>query len=97
MKAGSVKQHIKIEVILATAGIEKCFEHRARRVSGAGSVFLGHWHTPSIKSSLLLPSIPQALLECVRLRTFSKYGLQQMQVDAHYLQIYLWRFVSDEQ
>jgi len=39
----------------------------------------------------------QALLECVRLRTFGKYGLQQMQVDAHYLQIYLWRFVSDEQ
>lgn len=39
----------------------------------------------------------QALLECVRLRTFSKFGLQQMQVDAHYLQIYLWRFVSDEQ
>ncbi len=39
----------------------------------------------------------QALLECVRLRTFGKFGLQQMQVDAHYLQIYLWRFVSDEQ
>eukprot|EP00731_Ephydatia_muelleri_P020952 Em0013g679a len=39
----------------------------------------------------------KALLECVRLRTFGKFGLQQMQVDAHYLQIYLWRFVSDEQ
>eukprot|EP00731_Ephydatia_muelleri_P020940 Em0013g667a len=38
----------------------------------------------------------KALLECVRLRTFGKFGLQQMQVDAHYLQIYLWRFVSDE-
>lgn len=41
--------------------------------------------------------VMQALLECVRLRTFGKFGLQQMQVDAHYLQIYLWRFVSDEQ
>ncbi|XP_053685419.1 vacuolar protein sorting-associated protein 51 homolog [Sabethes cyaneus] len=38
----------------------------------------------------------KTLLECVRLRTFSKYGLQQIQVDAHYLQMNLWRFVSDE-
>ncbi|XP_065883252.1 vacuolar protein sorting-associated protein 51 homolog isoform X2 [Dysidea avara] len=38
----------------------------------------------------------QALLECVRMRTFGKFGLQQMQVDVHYLQTYLWRFVSDE-
>ena len=38
----------------------------------------------------------KALLECVRLRTFSKYGFQQIQVDSHYLHLYLWRFVSDE-
>lgn len=38
----------------------------------------------------------QTLLECVRLRTFNRYGLQQVQVDIHYLQLYLWRFVSDE-
>uniref|UniRef100_A0A182XN22 Vacuolar protein sorting-associated protein 51 homolog n=1 Tax=Anopheles quadriannulatus TaxID=34691 RepID=A0A182XN22_ANOQN len=38
----------------------------------------------------------KTLLECVRLRTFSRYGLQQIQVDAHYLQMNLWRFVSDE-
>ncbi|XP_063982097.1 vacuolar protein sorting-associated protein 51 homolog isoform X1 [Diachasmimorpha longicaudata] len=38
----------------------------------------------------------KTFLECVRLRTFSKYGLQQIQVDTHYLQLYLWRFVSDE-
>ncbi|XP_065883248.1 vacuolar protein sorting-associated protein 51 homolog isoform X1 [Dysidea avara] len=38
----------------------------------------------------------KALLECVRMRTFGKFGLQQMQVDVHYLQTYLWRFVSDE-
>jgi len=38
----------------------------------------------------------KTLLECVRLKTFGRYGLQQMQVDCHYLQLYLWRFVSDE-
>ncbi|KAI0211198.1 Vacuolar protein sorting-associated protein 51-like [Lamellibrachia satsuma] len=38
----------------------------------------------------------KTFLECVRLRTFGRYGLQQIQVDAHYLQLYLWRFVSDE-
>ncbi len=38
----------------------------------------------------------QTFLECVRLRTFGRYGLQQIQVDTHYLQLYLWRFVSDE-
>jgi len=38
----------------------------------------------------------QTFLECVRLRTFSRYGLQQIQVDTHYLQLYLWRFVADE-
>jgi len=38
----------------------------------------------------------KTLLECVRLKTFGRYGLQQMQVDCHYLQLYLWRFVDDE-
>lgn len=38
----------------------------------------------------------KSLAECVRLCTFSKYGLQQIQVDAFYLQTHLWRFVSDE-
>ena len=38
----------------------------------------------------------KTLLECVRLRTFSRFGFQQIQVDAHYLQLYLWKFVSDE-
>lgn len=38
----------------------------------------------------------KTFLECVRLRTFGRYGLQQIQVDTHYLQIYLWRFVADE-
>lgn len=38
----------------------------------------------------------KTLLESVRLRTFGKFGLQQVQVDCHYLQMFLWRFVSDE-
>ncbi|XP_044726540.1 vacuolar protein sorting-associated protein 51 homolog [Chrysoperla carnea] len=51
------------------------------------------------KNSILTGIIKISLktfLECVRLKTFSKYGLQQIQVDAHYLQLYLWRFVADE-
>ncbi|XP_034256470.1 vacuolar protein sorting-associated protein 51 homolog [Thrips palmi] len=38
----------------------------------------------------------KTFIECVRLRTFSRFGLQQIQVDTHYLQLYLWRFVADE-
>jgi hypothetical protein len=38
----------------------------------------------------------KSLVECVRMCTFSKYGLQQVQVDAFYLQMFLWKFVSDE-
>ncbi|XP_076029768.1 vacuolar protein sorting 51 [Oratosquilla oratoria] len=38
----------------------------------------------------------KTLLECVRLRTYSKFGLQQVQVDAHYLRTYLWSYVADE-
>ena len=38
----------------------------------------------------------KTLLECVRLKTFGRFGLQQIQVDCHYLQLYLWRFVEDE-
>lgn len=38
----------------------------------------------------------KTFLECVRLRTFSKYGLQQAQVDIRYLKLYLWHFVVDE-
>ena len=32
----------------------------------------------------------------LRLKTFARYGLQQIQVDCHYLHLYLWRFVEDE-
>ena len=36
------------------------------------------------------------LLSLKLLKLFRRFGFQQMQVDAHYLYIYLWRFVSDE-
>lgn len=49
----------------------------------------------SITTGIIKISL-KTLLECVRLRTFSKFGLQQVQVDAHYLQMNLWRFVADE-
>ncbi|XP_050428493.1 vacuolar protein sorting-associated protein 51 homolog isoform X2 [Adelges cooleyi] len=49
----------------------------------------------SITTGIIKISL-KTLLECVRLRTFNRFGLQQMQVDIHYLQLYLWRFVSDE-
>uniref|UniRef100_A0A8D8WMA3 Vacuolar protein sorting-associated protein 51 homolog n=1 Tax=Cacopsylla melanoneura TaxID=428564 RepID=A0A8D8WMA3_9HEMI len=49
----------------------------------------------SILTSIVSLSL-KTLLECVRLKTFSRYGFQQVQVDLHYLQLYLWRFVSDE-
>ncbi|KAL5108074.1 hypothetical protein TcWFU_008311 [Taenia crassiceps] len=38
----------------------------------------------------------KAFSECARTRTFGKFGLQQIQVDCHYLHINLWRFVNDE-
>ena len=38
----------------------------------------------------------KTLIECSRQSTFSRHGLQQMQVDSFYLQMFLWKFVSDE-
>lgn len=38
----------------------------------------------------------RAMIESVRLETFNKNGLQQIQIDAKYLQHELTRFVSDE-
>ena len=51
------------------------------------------------KVSILTGVVKIALktfMECVRTKTFSRFGFQQMQVDVHYLNLYLWRFVSDE-
>ncbi|CAH8575291.1 unnamed protein product [Schistosoma turkestanicum] len=51
------------------------------------------------RESLLLGVIKiglKTLIECSRLQTFGRYGLQQIQVDCRYLQIHLWHFVNDE-
>ena len=59
-------------------------------------------HVPAVPASqvLVLTGIIKislkTLLECVRLRTLGRFGLQQVQVDGHYLQLYLWRFAAAE-
>ncbi|XP_076240737.1 vacuolar protein sorting 51 [Calliopsis andreniformis] len=69
--------------------IHKLFSERIEIFSSV------QFNKASILTGIIKISL-KTLLECVRLRTFSKYGLQQIQVDTHYLQLYLWRFVSDE-
>lgn len=69
--------------------IQKIFSERIEIFSSV------QFNKASILTGIIKISL-KTLLECVRLRTFSKYGLQQIQVDIHYLKLYLWRFVSDE-
>lgn len=38
----------------------------------------------------------KSLIEVVRLSTFGRFGLQQIQVDCFYLQMFCWKYVSDE-
>jgi hypothetical protein len=49
----------------------------------------------SILSSII-KLILKTYLECIRLKTFSRYGLQQVQVDINYLYNYLWSFVNND-
>ncbi|KAK6622542.1 hypothetical protein RUM44_002354 [Polyplax serrata] len=71
------------------ANIHKLFSERIEIFSSV------EFSKVSILTGIIKISL-KTLLECVRLRTFSRYGLQQVQVDTHYLQLHLWRFVSDE-
>ena len=71
------------------SNIQKLFSERIEIFSSV------EFSKVSIMTGIVKISL-KTLLECVRLRTFSRYGLQQIQVDTHYLQLYLWRFVSDE-
>ncbi|OXU31897.1 hypothetical protein TSAR_003842 [Trichomalopsis sarcophagae] len=71
------------------SNIHKLFSERIEIFSSV------QFNKASILTGIIKISL-KTFLECVRLRTFSKYGLQQIQVDTHYLQLYLWRFVSDE-
>ncbi|EFN69590.1 Uncharacterized protein C11orf2 [Camponotus floridanus] len=71
------------------SNIHKLFSERIEIFSSV------QFNKASILTGIIKISL-KTFLECVRLRTFSKYGLQQIQVDTHYLQLYLWGFVSDE-
>ncbi|XP_078053605.1 vacuolar protein sorting 51 [Augochlora pura] len=71
------------------SNIHKLFSERIEIFSSV------QFNKTSILTGIIKISL-KTFLECVRLRTFSKYGLQQIQVDTHYLQQYLWRFVFDE-
>ena len=72
-----------------------CF--RYTKVATHTSVFfLSYWCSEICAGRVNCCLSIQTFLECVRLRTFGRYGLQQIQVDTHYLQLYLWRFVADE-
>lgn len=50
----------------------------------------------SVLNALVSVSL-KSFLESIRMQTFSKYGLAQIQVDCYFLQQNLWRFISDEQ
>ncbi|OCT81748.1 hypothetical protein XELAEV_18024256mg [Xenopus laevis] len=71
------------------SNIQKLFSERIDIFSSV------QFNKVSILTGIIKISL-KTFLECVRLRTFGRYGLQQIQVDCHYLQLYLWRFVSDE-
>lgn len=62
----------------------------------SGSASLCPYVQVSVLTGIIKISL-KTLLECVRLRTFGRFGLQQVQVDCHFLQLYLWRFVADEE
>ena len=44
----------------------------------------------------IIKIVLKTFIECVRLCSFSRFGFQQVQIDATYLQNQLWRFVTDE-
>uniref|UniRef100_A0A1B6MLS5 Vacuolar protein sorting-associated protein 51 homolog n=2 Tax=Graphocephala atropunctata TaxID=36148 RepID=A0A1B6MLS5_9HEMI len=74
---------------LAASHIHKLFSERIEIFASV------QFSKVSILTGVIKISL-KTLLECIRLRTFSRYGLQQIQVDSHYLQLYLWRYVADE-
>lgn len=44
----------------------------------------------------IIKIVLKTFIECVRLCSFSRFGFQQIQIDATYLQNQMWRFVTDE-
>ncbi|KJE89559.1 hypothetical protein CAOG_001004 [Capsaspora owczarzaki ATCC 30864] len=48
------------------------------------------------KNSIVTGIFKITLKASARLRTFNKFGLQQIQVDTHYLRLNLWHLITDE-
>ena len=47
-------------------------------------------------TSGIIKIVLKTFIECIRLCSFSRFGFQQIQIDATYLQNQMWRFVTDE-
>ncbi|KAK0429363.1 hypothetical protein QR680_011344 [Steinernema hermaphroditum] len=54
-----------------------------------------HFKRDSVLSAIVKMCL-KSFLESVRLQTFGRYGLEQIQVDCYFLQQQLWKYVSDE-
>ncbi|TKR92121.1 hypothetical protein L596_006835 [Steinernema carpocapsae] len=54
-----------------------------------------HFNCGSVLSAIVKICL-KSFLESVRLQTFGRYGLEQIQVDCYFLQQQLWKYVSDE-
>lgn len=90
----SRKTHFRSNWSVTPSQLDSAFVHRlfSERIEIFGSV---EFNRTSILTGIIKICL-KTLLECIRVKTLSKYGLQQIQVDAHYLQMHLWKFVSDE-
>lgn len=90
----SRKTHFRSNWSATPSQLDSAFVHRlfSERIEIFSSV---EFNRASILTGIIKICL-KTLLECIRLKTLSKFGLQQIQVDAHYLQQNLWKFVSDE-
>lgn len=90
----SRKTHFRSNWSVTPSQLDSAFVHRlfSDRIEIFSSV---EFNRASILTGIIKICL-KTLLECIRLKTLSKFGLQQIQVDAHYMQMNLWKFVSDE-
>lgn len=101
---GTGDQDESVQELMAWRGVSPMSPHACADVTRGGGGASGPPvpHVPaapmsqvSVLTGIIKISL-KTLLECVRLRTLGRFGLQQVQVDGHYLQLYLWRFAADE-
>ena len=45
----------------------------------------------------MIKIVLKAVLETARLQAFSKLGMQQVEVDVHYLGTQLWQYLEDDE